>query len=91
MTHIVEFVDNATPQKDLEENNKWIYRWVKVIWMADVWHEPPHQNDIFNCSLKGLEGGNIMKLENIQSIQRRWQSEGEIADFQKHIQKKLKL
>ena len=90
VTHVVEFIDNAAPQED-PEDNEWIYRWVKVIWIADVWHEPSHQDLIFDCSLQALQGGNIMKLENIQSIQQRWQSEGGIANFQKHIQRKLRL
>ncbi len=90
VTHIVEFIDSDAPQKDLENNNKWICRLVKVIWMADTWSEPPHQKDLFDCSLH-LEGGNIMKLENIQNLRQRWDAKGGMPSFQKHIQKKLKL
>ena len=90
VTHVVEFVDNNVPQADLEQNNEWIYRLAKAIWMADVWNEPPHQNLIFDCSLN-LQGGNIMRLENIENIKQRWKSEDGLANFQHHIKQKLEL
>jgi len=92
VTHIVEFIDNDEPKEDSENDNNWIYRLVKVIWMPDTdnWAELPHQDDIFDCSLK-LRGGNIMQLENIQSLRQEWNRKGGIIGFQKHIQETFKL
>ena len=90
VTHIVKFINNNRPQEDLEQDNKWIYRCVKAVWMADIWSEPPCQKDVFGCSLI-LEGGNIMKLENIQNIRQRWDTNGGMIGLQERIQKKLKL
>lgn len=92
VTHIVEFIDNDEPKEDLENDHNWIYRWVKVIWMpeTDNWNTLPHQNDVFDCSLK-LQGGNIINLENIKSLREKWNAQGGITSFRKHIQRKLKL
>lgn len=88
VTHVVEFLNNSIYKEEPENN--WIYRLVKVIWMTDVWSEPPHQNDVFDCSLN-LQGGNAIKLENIRNLRQKWDNKGGMPSFQKHIQKKLKL
>ena len=90
VTHIVEFIDNDKPKEDPENDNNWIYRLVKVIWMADNWSEPPYQKDVFDCSLN-LQGGNIMKLENIKNLTEKWNTKGGIISFQKHVRQILKL
>ena len=92
VTHIVQFIDNDEPHADPKNDNNWIYRWVKAIWMPDIddWSELPHQNDVFNCSLH-LQGGNIMKLENIKNLREKWNTQGGIAGFQKYIQQKFEL
>lgn len=87
VTHLVEFVDIEEPKED--SNNSWLYRLVKVVWIVDVWNEPPHQNDVFDCTLR-LHGGKIMELENLKNLKERWDTQGGIAGFQKHIQQKIK-
>lgn len=89
VTHIVEFLNNSVYNEENPENN-WIYRLVKVFWMPDIWSEPPHQNNIFDCQLN-LQGGDAMELKNIQNLKHRWDAEGGVPSFQKHIQKKLNL
>ena len=88
VTHLVKFVDNTEPKHDF--SNQWLYRVVKVVWMADVWGEPPAQTEIFDCSLK-LHGGNIMELENIKALSENWKNQGGMSSFNRHIQRKLKL
>jgi len=88
VTHLVEFVDNEKPKED--SDNSWLYRLVKVMWIADVWNEPPHQNDVFGCALS-LQGGEIMKLKNIRNLEEKWNTQGGIAGFQKYIQQKFEL
>lgn len=86
VTHIVELLNNTIYYDD---HNGWIYRLVKVIWMADVWSEPPLQTKVFGCKLN-LQGGDVMKLTNIKAISNTWK-DATIADFHKHIQRELNL
>lgn len=92
VTHIVKFIDNDQPKEDPEQDNNWIYRWVKVIWMPDTdnWDTLPHQNDVFDCSLN-LQGGKLTKLENIQNLTEKWDTKGGITSFQQYIKQKFNL
>lgn len=88
VTHLVELVNNSI--YDDEHNEGWIYRLVRIIWMADVWSNPPHQKDIFDCEIC-LMGGKAIDINNIQTLRERWDYQGGISGFQTHVMKKLKL
>lgn len=88
VTHIVELLNSSIYEDESE--NPWIHRLVKAIWMADVWSEPPHQNDVFDYLLY-LQGGKAMRLETMPTFKQRWDIEGGLSAFHKHIKKKLKL
>lgn len=87
VTHLVEVVSQQAEKDNNAEG--WFYRCVKVIWIANVWSEPPHQAEVFGCQLD-LQGGNIMELKNIQALNNRWNLESNgIKDFYQHINRKL--
>lgn len=85
VTHVVEFLNNEI--YDGDGHNDWIYRLVKVIWIADVWSEPPLQTKVFGCKLN-LQGGDVMELTNIKAISDTWKDATTI-DFHQHIRQEL--
>lgn len=89
VTHIVELLDNHAKNNDYHQE-KWVYRLVKAVWMAEPWSEPPHQDDVFGCQIN-LQGGNIMELKNIEAFKKRWNPDEGMGDFHNHITEILKL
>lgn len=89
VTHIVKLLNN-TLYKEPDDTEFSIYRLVQVIWMAEYWSVPPHQDIIFGYHVH-LEGGKIMELETLPTFKNHWDSRGGLAGFQKHLLKELKL
>jgi hypothetical protein len=88
VTHIVEILNNVLYEEEVEKS--WISRLVRVIWMAELWSEPPNQDDLFGYKIN-FPSGKAIHLENSANFNQYWGDKGGIFAFQKHIKKKLNL
>ena len=89
VTHLVKLLDTYAKNDDYN-NDEWIYRLVKVIWMADVWSEPPHQTKVFGCELS-LFNGKVKKLKDITALNEKWNLDNGMTNFYKYVEKQLSL
>jgi hypothetical protein len=88
VTHIVELVNNRVyfNQRAGDEFN--IYRLVQVLGITNNWDKAPDNSKVFDCDINFPMNGKVIKLENIQNLQKHW-GEGGLGKLQEHIEKNL--
>lgn len=89
VTHIVKLLNN-TLYDDRTNNPFSTCRLVEAVWMVNYWNVPPEQNIIFDYDLH-LEGGDVMQIETLPTFIDNWGKRGGLQEFQKRVQKVLKL
>lgn len=89
VTHIVQMLNNQLYFDKIAGEEFNIYRLVQVSWMTDDWHNPPQNEEVFNCSLNFPQFGKAIKLENLKKFQERWNTEG--LAFQQHVKNVLNI
>jgi hypothetical protein len=91
VTHMVKVLDCQSEQEDWQHEYN-IYRIVEVLWTIDCSNSPKfaRADNIFGyLEVLDYRGGNVMKLEDLPTFQRRWNGEGGLSAFHKHLYKEL--
>lgn len=88
VTHLVQLINNQLYfNKDAGDEFN-IYRLVQVVGMVNNWEKAPDNSEVFDCDINFPANGKVIKLENVQDFQNRWNQEG-LEKFPEHIQKIL--
>ncbi|MEH2212476.1 hypothetical protein [Nostoc sp.] len=91
VTHIVKILDSQFSYLQTNAENEFnIYRHVEVVWITDNWDNPPSTDEFFEPKIQFPMGGTAYKLERIKAFKQRWDEQG-LLEFQKHVQKELKI
>lgn len=91
VTHLVKVLDYKAEHEDWEGDFN-LYRIVEVVWAVNSANPPTSAsaNVIFGYSaVLDYQGGNVMKLERLQTFRDAWDSQGGISAFQKFVQARL--
>lgn len=91
VTHLVKILNRQAEFEDWQGNYN-IYRIVEVLWVIDC-SKPPHgakADAIFDFpEVLDFMGGNAMKLEELPTFKRSWESRGGLNAFQDHVKSRL--
>ncbi|MEE3718107.1 hypothetical protein V2H45_15310 [Tumidithrix elongata RA019] len=91
VTHLVKVLNRQAEFEDWQGNYN-IYRIVEVLWVIDC-SKPPHAakaDVIFDFpEVLDFMGGNAMKLEELPTFKRSWESRGGLNAFQDHVKSRL--
>ena len=88
VTHVVKVLDNVV-HADNSASDFAIWRRVQVMWMAPKpWDNAPHQNEVFGFYVE-LQGGKVIELENIATLQEHFRNTGGVTAFQERVKKVL--
>lgn len=91
VTHLVKVLNRQAEMEDWQcEYN--IYRIVEVLWMIDCDNPPVYAkaDAIFAYpEVLDYRGGNAMKLEELATFQKQWDTKGGLFAFHNHIQSKI--
>lgn len=90
-THLVKVLDCQSEKEDCQHEYD-IYRIVEVIWTMDCDNSPEFAKagNIFGYpEVLSYQGGDVMKLEDLPTFQKRWNTEGGLSAFHKHLHKEL--
>ncbi len=98
VTHLVMTLDDQIDNVPTNPTHPLIRR-VQVLWIANeplntpddkIWANAPSQNDVFGFDVD-LQGGSVMLLENIKSLNETFKDQGWLTAFQKRVAEKLEL
>jgi len=91
VTHLVKVLNRQAEREDWQGDYN-IYRIVEVL-RAINFSNPPiaaKADEVFGYSaVLNLQGGNVMKLEELPTFKEAWESRGGITAFQDYVQSKL--
>jgi hypothetical protein len=90
-THLIKVLDRQSEKEDFQHEYN-IYRIVEVLWTIDCDNLPEFTKagNIFGYSeVLDYRGGNVMKLEELPTFQQRWNTEGGLSAFHKHLHREL--
>lgn len=93
VTHLIRVLDYKAEQ-EVEKSDFNIYRIVEVLWAIDFEHlsESAKADKMFCYSeVLKYQGGNVMKLEELETFKKYWDNDDGLGRFQSHIQKLLAL
>lgn len=91
VTHLIKVLDRQSEREERSGDYN-LYRIVEVMWAIGTTNPPASAKAdiIFGYpSVLNLQGGNVMKLEELPTFQEAWNPQGGLAMFQQHIQSKL--
>lgn len=91
VTHLVKVLDRHAEREDWSGDYN-IYRIVEVIWSIDNTNPSIDikADVIFGYSaVLNLQGGNVMKIEDLPTFKHAWEVKGGLAMFQEYVQSKL--
>ena len=91
VTHLVKVLDRSAEHEDWVGDFN-IYRIVEVLWTIDCTHPPTSAKAevIFGYSaVLDYRGGNAMKLEELDTFKKSWDSKGGLPAFQEHVKSGL--
>ena len=91
VSHLVKVLNRQAEREDWQGDYN-VYRIVEVLWVIDC-SKPPHiakADAIFDFpEVLDFMGGNAMKLEELPTFKRAWESRGELTAFQDHVKSRL--
>lgn len=88
VTHIVKLLNNTLYSEGSKTDFN-ICRLVQVVWVTKDWHNPPANEEVFDCPINFPPNGKVIELEKIQDFKQQWDNQGGLSAFQKRIQKIL--
>lgn len=91
VTHLVKVLNRQAEREDWQGDYN-IYRIVEVLWAINFSHPPiaAKADEVFGYSaVLNLQGGNVMKLEELPTFKEAWESRGGITAFQDYVQSRL--
>jgi hypothetical protein len=90
VTHLVRVLDYKAEREGKVITDYNIYRIVESLWTIDFGRLPlwAKADTMFGYSVT-YQGGNVMELESLPTFKQRWDNDGGLFAFQKHIQQTL--
>jgi hypothetical protein len=91
VTHLVKVL-NRQAERDDDPNVFNIYRIVEVVWSIDCSHPPAsvRAEVIFGYpEVQDYMGGDVMRLEDLPTFKKAWDSKGGLSAFQQHVKSSL--
>ncbi len=88
VTHVVKVLDRQAEREEWQ--GEWnLYRIVEVIWALDCSAPSPNAkaDKVFDFpGVQAFQGGNVMRLEDLDTFKSAWDVRGGLAAFQPHVQ-----
>ena len=93
VSHLVKILNRQAEREDWQGDYN-IYRIVEVLWAIDCNHPPvsAKADEVFGYSaVLNLQGGNVMKIEDLPTFKEVWDSQGGLSAFQDHVKSRLSV
>lgn len=93
VTHLVKLLDYK-PENETWAGDYSIYRIVETLWAINYDNPAPilKSDSLFDYfEIRNYQGGDVMELKTLHSFKKRWDGDGSLESFQKHVQAILNM